>query len=227
MPSATLVQAGDGNLWGTTMLGGANGNGAIFKITTAGTYTTGVFLHRRPRRAPAAGGVGAGSGRRVVRRGGLRRRHQPGHALQDHDRRHLHGAPFLQRAHRQSPALQPVACRRRKPLWHHPHQCLSGDAGRRHHPDPQVYWRERPVPVRRCGPGQRRHALWHHHKRRRHFRRRRVQSVHRRCVHRVAHVQRRRRRRERRARRHRRSGRQFVRCQLLRRRGPIWAPSSR
>jgi uncharacterized repeat protein (TIGR03803 family) len=35
-----LVQASDGNLYGTTFYGGANGYGTIFKITTGGTLTT-------------------------------------------------------------------------------------------------------------------------------------------------------------------------------------------
>ena len=46
-PEATLIQARDGNFYGTTYLGGGNysgycedGCGAVFKITTAGTVTT-------------------------------------------------------------------------------------------------------------------------------------------------------------------------------------------
>jgi len=40
-PTAGLVQATDGNLYGTTTLGGANGGGGtLFKITPAGTLTT-------------------------------------------------------------------------------------------------------------------------------------------------------------------------------------------
>jgi uncharacterized repeat protein (TIGR03803 family) len=38
-PRASLVQGSDGNFYGTTYLGGANGNGAIFQITPAGTFT--------------------------------------------------------------------------------------------------------------------------------------------------------------------------------------------
>jgi uncharacterized repeat protein (TIGR03803 family) len=38
--SAVLVQATDGNLYGTTRLGGANGAGTVFKITPSGTLTT-------------------------------------------------------------------------------------------------------------------------------------------------------------------------------------------
>jgi uncharacterized repeat protein (TIGR03803 family) len=39
-PYAALVQATDGNLYGTTVGGGANNVGTVFKITTNGTLTT-------------------------------------------------------------------------------------------------------------------------------------------------------------------------------------------
>ncbi len=39
-PEAPLVQGTDGNLYGTTFSGGANGKGTIFSITTAGVLTT-------------------------------------------------------------------------------------------------------------------------------------------------------------------------------------------
>jgi len=39
-PTAGLVQASDGNLYGSTSVNGANGYGTIFKITTAGVLTT-------------------------------------------------------------------------------------------------------------------------------------------------------------------------------------------
>jgi uncharacterized repeat protein (TIGR03803 family) len=39
-PSAGLVQATDGKLYGTTFFGGGHGNGSIFSITTGGTFTT-------------------------------------------------------------------------------------------------------------------------------------------------------------------------------------------
>jgi uncharacterized repeat protein (TIGR03803 family) len=38
-PDATLVQGTDGNLYGTTVKGGANNDGTIFQITTSGTLT--------------------------------------------------------------------------------------------------------------------------------------------------------------------------------------------
>lgn len=38
-PQAALVQGSDGNFYGATIGGGANGTGAIFKITPAGTFT--------------------------------------------------------------------------------------------------------------------------------------------------------------------------------------------
>ncbi len=39
LPTAALIQATDGNLYGTTSAGGANGAGTIFKITPRGTLT--------------------------------------------------------------------------------------------------------------------------------------------------------------------------------------------
>ena len=39
-PTAGLIQATDGNLYGTTQGGGAHGLGTIFKITPSGTLTT-------------------------------------------------------------------------------------------------------------------------------------------------------------------------------------------
>ena len=40
LPAAGLVQATDGNFYGTTPYGGAIGNGTVFKITPGGTLTT-------------------------------------------------------------------------------------------------------------------------------------------------------------------------------------------
>jgi len=39
-PYAGLMQATNGNLYGTTSAGGANGDGTVFEITTSGTLTT-------------------------------------------------------------------------------------------------------------------------------------------------------------------------------------------
>ncbi len=39
-PFAGLMQANNGNLYGTTSAGGANGDGTVFQITTSGTLTT-------------------------------------------------------------------------------------------------------------------------------------------------------------------------------------------
>src|SRR6266852_4696746 len=39
-PAASLVQASDGNLYGTTQFGGASGNGTVFRITPSGTFTS-------------------------------------------------------------------------------------------------------------------------------------------------------------------------------------------
>ena len=39
-PEAGLVQGSDGNFYGTTYVGGANGDGTVFKTTPSGTLTT-------------------------------------------------------------------------------------------------------------------------------------------------------------------------------------------
>ena len=39
-PYAGLVQGSDGNFYGTTIAGGANSEGTVFKITPSGTLTT-------------------------------------------------------------------------------------------------------------------------------------------------------------------------------------------
>ncbi len=39
-PAAGLMQASDGNFYGTTRIGGANGEGTVFKMTPSGTLTT-------------------------------------------------------------------------------------------------------------------------------------------------------------------------------------------
>lgn len=48
-PYAPLMQATNGNLYGTTSAGGANGDGTVFEITSTGTLTTvHNFNHRSP-----------------------------------------------------------------------------------------------------------------------------------------------------------------------------------
>jgi len=44
-PIGVLVQANDGTLYGATYLGGANNQGSVFKITTAGKYTLLYSFH--------------------------------------------------------------------------------------------------------------------------------------------------------------------------------------
>lgn len=39
-PVGTLIQASDGNFYGTTLYGGGNGGGTVFKITPGGAFTT-------------------------------------------------------------------------------------------------------------------------------------------------------------------------------------------
>src|SRR5947209_7351026 len=39
-PRVNLIQAGDGNLYGTTSDGGTNGYGTLFRITPSGAFTT-------------------------------------------------------------------------------------------------------------------------------------------------------------------------------------------
>jgi len=58
-PSAGLVQATDGNFYGTTGGGGAFGNGTVFKITAAGTLTT---LYNFCSQANCADGSGLSAG---------------------------------------------------------------------------------------------------------------------------------------------------------------------
>ena len=47
-PQSTLIQAIDGNIYGTTDLGGTNNVGTVFKVTPSGTLTTLHNLTGRP-----------------------------------------------------------------------------------------------------------------------------------------------------------------------------------
>lgn len=62
-PEAALVQANDGNLYGTTYEGGTNGHGAVFRITTNGALTPLYsFTGGHDGAAPAAALVQANNG---------------------------------------------------------------------------------------------------------------------------------------------------------------------
>jgi uncharacterized repeat protein (TIGR03803 family) len=63
-PSAGLLQASDGNLYGTTEFGGASGNGTVFRITPGGAFAKlvnldGIDLGAHPRAALVEGPDGA------------------------------------------------------------------------------------------------------------------------------------------------------------------------
>jgi uncharacterized repeat protein (TIGR03803 family) len=58
-PTAGLMQGTDGNLYGTTYAGGDNGNGTVFKITTAGKWT---LLHTFCPQTGCADGQGPNAG---------------------------------------------------------------------------------------------------------------------------------------------------------------------
>jgi len=58
-PYAGLIQATDGDLFGTTYYGGAYGNGAVFKITLSGTLTT-IYSFCAQSGCPDGSGAGAG-----------------------------------------------------------------------------------------------------------------------------------------------------------------------
>jgi uncharacterized repeat protein (TIGR03803 family) len=61
-PVAALMQASDGNLYGTTYYGGAYRDGTVFKITPAGTLTVLHSFDGTDGEYPAAGLVQAGDG---------------------------------------------------------------------------------------------------------------------------------------------------------------------
>jgi uncharacterized repeat protein (TIGR03803 family) len=56
---AVLVQASDGNLYGTTSINGANGDGTVFKMTLGGTLTT---LYSFCAQSGCADGISPGAG---------------------------------------------------------------------------------------------------------------------------------------------------------------------
>jgi uncharacterized repeat protein (TIGR03803 family) len=61
--ASALIQSRDGNFYGTTYIGGANGIGTVFKITPSGTLTTLHSFDGLDGNAPAAGLVQATNGK--------------------------------------------------------------------------------------------------------------------------------------------------------------------
>ena len=61
-PEGELVQAGDGNFYGTTSDGGTNNNGTVFQLTPAGTLTTLYAFTGNDGSAPMAGLAPGGDG---------------------------------------------------------------------------------------------------------------------------------------------------------------------
>ncbi len=60
-PAAPLVQGTDGNLYGTTLYGGAHGNGTVFKITLQGQISTLYSFQGYPVDGASPGGLVLGS----------------------------------------------------------------------------------------------------------------------------------------------------------------------
>lgn len=61
-PYAGLIQAKDGNLYGTTLNGGASNYGAVFEITPSGTFST-IYSFQNSQAYPFAGVIQAANGK--------------------------------------------------------------------------------------------------------------------------------------------------------------------
>src|SRR6266571_1076014 len=61
-PYAGLIQASDGNFYGTTLYGGASGYGTVFKVDAAGTLTTLHSFNQSDGANPYAGLIQASDG---------------------------------------------------------------------------------------------------------------------------------------------------------------------
>ena len=99
-PNAGLVQATNGNFYGTTIKGGAYGGGTVFKITPSGTLTTLYSFCSKAfpngRQSPLRG---AGPGHRweLLRDNGRWRGPQSWDGLQNHPKRHADDAAQFRR----------------------------------------------------------------------------------------------------------------------------------
>ncbi|HZM11782.1 MAG TPA: choice-of-anchor tandem repeat GloVer-containing protein [Candidatus Limnocylindrales bacterium] len=61
-PQASLVQATDGNFYGTVVGGGQNGIGAVYKVTPSGSLTTLYSFHNSDGSEPFGGLIQARDG---------------------------------------------------------------------------------------------------------------------------------------------------------------------
>ena len=89
-----LTPGNDGNFYGTTQIGGSNGDGTIFRVTTNGTLTTLVnFSHAITGADPAV--LTLGQGRQFLRHDVSRRCQQFRDVVQNDPQRNIDDARFI------------------------------------------------------------------------------------------------------------------------------------